>query len=138
MPAASERPEVAAVRDVVARLTAAWRGERFEQIPDLLHEDVVFESPGLASRVVGRAACADSYRQFMSAATVLEYVEHSLSIETWGATAVATTHCEMAWEMDGQSQRESVHDVLVLAERAGRWQVVWRTLVPIAPAAPPA
>ena len=132
MPASSERPEVAQIRDVVTRLTTAWRGERFEEILDLLHEDVVFENPGFSGRLVGKAACADSYRQFMSAATVLEYVEHSLSIETWGATAVATTHCEMAWEMDGQAQREGGHDVLVLAHRAGRWQVVWRTLVPTA------
>lgn len=121
------------IREVLARLTSAWLDKRFEEILDLLHEDVVFESPGFSGRLTGRAACVDSYRQFMASARVLEYVEHSVSIETWGATAVATTHCEMTWEMDGQSQREAGHDVLVLARSAAdRWQVVWRTLVPIA------
>jgi len=130
MPPGKGESAEAQVRDVVARLTAAWRERRFEEMLDLLHEDVVFESPGMSSRSQGRRACVDTYREFMSAATVLDYVEYDLTVHVWGATAVATTHCEMAWEMAGQSQREAGHDVLLLAHQAGRWQVVWRTLVP--------
>lgn len=132
MPARDERAEVAQIRDVVSRLTAAWREQRFEAMTELLHEEVIFENPGFNGRIEGRRACVDSYRQFMASATVIEYVEHATTIEVWGATAVARTHWEMAWRHDGQSQREDGHDVLVLTRDGTRWQVVWRTLVPTA------
>ena len=132
MPARDERAEVVQIRDVVSSLTAAWREQRFDAITELLHEKVVFENPGFSGRIEGRRACVDSYRQFMAAATVLEYVEHGLVIEAWGATAVARTHWEMAWRLDDQSHREDGHDVLVLTRDGGSWQVVWRTLVPTA------
>jgi len=132
MPGRDERAEVAQVRDVVSRLTAAWREQRFEAMTELLHEEVVFESPGFSGRIQGRRACVDSYRQFMAAATVLEYVEHAVAVQTWGATAVARTHWEMAWRQGDASQREDGHDVMVLTRDGGNWQVVWRTLVPTA------
>jgi Domain of unknown function (DUF4440) len=125
-----ERAEVAQIRDVVSRLTVAWREQRWDDMTDLLDEEVVFENPGFSGRLEGRAACVDSYRQFMAAARVLDYIEHGLAIDTWGNTAVARTHWEMAWELDGQSQREAGHDILVLTQKGGRWMVAWRTLVP--------
>ena len=87
----------------------------------------MFESPGFSGRVEGRRACVDSYRQFMSSAQDVEYVEHDVAVQTWGTTAVARTHWEMAWRQGDGAQREDGHDVLLLTRDGGRWQIVWRT-----------
>jgi ketosteroid isomerase-like protein len=119
-----------AVRDVLVRLTAYWREGRIDEVAALLHEDVVFVQPGFGTRAEGRAACADTYRQFYESAKVIDYGESNLSIDTWADTAVATYRYLMEWEMAGKRSRETGNDVIVLVCREGRWGVVWRTLVP--------
>jgi ketosteroid isomerase-like protein len=118
-----------AVRELLQRLTAAWRSGRFEELDEILHEDVVFVAPGFAGRIGGRKECVATYRQFSEAAQIMEYVEEPPAIEAWANTAVATCGFEMSWEMDGESHRETGHDILVLELLDGRWQIVWRTLV---------
>jgi hypothetical protein len=127
----SDRAQQSEIRGVLSRLTAAWREERFDELEDILHQSVVFVQPGFTSRVEGRTGCVDTYRQFMSAAKVLDYVERDVAIDVWGGTAVATYRYQMAWEMDGKAHRQEGHDVFIFVREESRWQVVWRTTIPL-------
>ncbi len=129
----SDRAQQSEIRGVLSRLTASWREERFDELEDILHQSVVFVEPGFRGRIEGKTACVDSFRQFMSAAKVVDYVERDVVIDVWGTTAIATYGFEMTWEKDGKSYRDAGHDVLVFAREESRWQVVWRTMVPLEP-----
>ena len=124
-----EDPTLREVKEAVAQLTAAWRERRFSDIEPLLDEQAVFVAPRFARRREGRAACVDSYRQFMSVAEVTEYAQHDLVVDVWGGTATVTYRFDMAWKMWGVAHREVGHDILVLARGDRGWRVVWRTMV---------
>ena len=117
------------VKAVVVQLTAAWRERRFGDLEQLLDEEAVFVSPRFSRRREGRAACVETYRQFMAVAEVVEYGQHDLTIDVWGGTATVSYAFEMAWKMWGVGHREAGHDVLVLARGERGWRIVWRTLV---------
>ncbi len=129
----SDRAQQSEIRGVLSRLTAAWREERFDELEDILHQSVVFVQPGFSSRAEGRKSCVDTYRQFMSTARVVDYVERDVAIDVWGGTAVATYYFDIAYEMDGKSRRDTGHDVFVFVREESRWQVVWRTLIALEP-----
>ena len=127
----SERAHQSEIRGVLSRLTAAWSEERFDELEDILHQSVVFVQPGFAGRVEGRTNCVDTYRKFMSSAKVLDYTERDVTIDVWGSTAVATYVYDMAWEAEGKSRRERGRDLFVFIREESRWQLVWRTMIPI-------
>jgi hypothetical protein len=118
------------VADALARLSAAWRGRRYDELAALLDEHVVLAAPGFVGRREGRDAVVESYREFMERATITEYREGAPTIDVWGDTAVAAYHWEMAWRSGGVPNRGSGHDVLVLrrAPDDGAWRAVWRTM----------
>jgi hypothetical protein len=117
------------VRDVLSRLSAAWQERRWADLESLLDEEVVFVTPGFGTRFRGRAACADSYRQFMQQAALLAYEETDLQVDDFGSTAIATFRWKMRWSSQGTSSDESGHDVFVLREQASVWRVIWRTMI---------
>jgi len=129
----SDRAQQSEIRGVLSRLTAAWREERFDELEDILHQSVVFALPGFTNRVEGRTACVDTYRRFMSNARVVDYLERDTAVDVWGGTAVATYYYDIAYEMDGKSHRDTGHDVFVFVREESRWQVVWRTMIPVEP-----
>jgi Domain of unknown function (DUF4440) len=87
-------------------------------------------APGFQARIEGRAACIRSYDDFLAAATVDEFDPSEPSVDICGDTAVATFGWEMAWSTNGQSHRESGHDLFVFSRENGRWWAVWRTMLP--------
>jgi len=116
----SDRAQQSEIRGVLSRLTAAWREERFDELEDILHQSVVFALPGFTNRVEGRTACVDTYRRFMSNARVVDYLERDTAVD-------------IAYQMDGKSHRDTGHDVFVFVREESRWQVVWRTMIPVEP-----
>jgi uncharacterized protein (TIGR02246 family) len=117
-----------AVRDVVAKINAAWRLRRFDGLAECFHEDAVIVGPGYVEMARGREKCVESYRDFASSATVLSYSESTPSLWIWEATAVCTYSWEMQYQSQGGVSHEAGTDQLVLALVDGRWQVVWRYL----------
>jgi ketosteroid isomerase-like protein len=123
----TSKDEVAAAADA---FSAAWRSGRLEALEGLVDPEVVFVQPGGSSRIEGRAACIDSFRGFLAAATIERYQEGDRQIDVNGNTAVVTYRWTMAWRRAGQDHRESGRDLLVLGRRDGRWRITWRTLLP--------
>ena len=126
------------VRALLARLDAAWRAERWEELGRCFDPQVVIAVPGLAARAEGCHAVVESYRAFMERSTLVRYHAAPPVVEVWGDTAVGTMGWEMVWESEGTPHHETGHDVLVCRRAPGAadgWVVVWRTQVPGAPAA---
>lgn len=119
------------VWDVLQRINAAWLHGELENLPGVLHERMVIVPPGFQQRIEGAEACAQGYEAFARAATVESYAESDASVEVYGATAVVSYHYELTYTMEGTHYQDVGHDVYVFAHEDGRWQAVWRTLVPV-------
>jgi hypothetical protein len=78
------------VREVIARIDAAWRLKKFDGLDECFHEDAVIVGPGYAEFGRGRAKCAESYREFAANAAVLAYHESGYALRVWQTTAVYT------------------------------------------------
>lgn len=126
--------EQRAVWQALQQLNAAWLHGELEHLADVLHEHMVIVPPGFSQRIEGRAACAEGYEDFARMARVQSYSEADATVDVQGSTAVVNYRYEMTYEMDGATYQDSGHDLYVFVHEDGRWQALWRTLVPAAPA----
>ena len=76
-------------------------------------------------------ACAEGYREFARSASVQSYEEADVRVEVFGAAAVVSYRYDLTYVMDGESFQDTGHDLYVFQQENGRWQAVWRTLVPL-------
>lgn len=119
----------AAVAAAYARLSAAWRNARYDELAAALDEHVVMALPGFAGRVEGRDALVQGYRDFMQRATLTHYDEGPPDVDVWGDTAVVTCRWEMRWLDGGEENRAAGHEAFVFRRTAGgEWRAVWRTM----------
>jgi uncharacterized protein (TIGR02246 family) len=117
-----------AVREVIARINAAWRERRYEDLCQMFAEDMVFALPGFGGRLAGRDAIVASYREFMERVTLTAYREDGLVVDAWGNAAVASYRWDMAWLAGGVPNHETGHDVFVFRHKNGVWLAIWRTM----------
>jgi ketosteroid isomerase-like protein len=117
-----------AIREVIAKIDAAWRLKQFDGLDECFHKDVVIVGPNYVEMACGREQCAESYREFATNAEVLSYRESSHALRTWETTAVYTFAWEMQYQRQESPRRESGTDQLVFELAQSRWQLVWRCL----------
>lgn len=125
------RGAVSEVADTMAKLSAAWRERRYNDLAQFLATDMVFALPGFGGRLEGSAAVVASYKEFMDRVTLTKYEESLPAVDVWGDSAVATFSWEMHWLAGGVPNHECGHDVFVLrrANASAPWRAVWRTMV---------
>jgi uncharacterized protein DUF4440 len=116
------------IQQIIKNINQAWLMERFEELDQYLHPEVIYVQPKSAGRLEGRAACVSSYRDFVSQATIREYRDGQAQVNLFGSTAVATYPFHILYELAGESYRENGYDTLVFAKNEGVWRVVWRTI----------
>ncbi len=99
-------------------------------MPALFHDRAVIVDSTHQRLSLGRDACVESYRQFVTAAKVEEYGEGEPTIDVFGAAAVVVYPFTIRYELNQHTYSETGSDCLVL-ERGGAagWVVVWRQLV---------
>lgn len=114
------------VRDVIARIDAAWRLKQFDGLDQCFHEAAVIVGPGYVEFASGREECAESYREFARNAAVLSYSESSHILRTWETIAVYTFAWNMQYQREQGPKRETGTDQLVFEFAQGRWQLVLR------------
>lgn len=119
-----------AVLEALRGITASWRSRRFEDLESYLRPDVIYIAPGFAARLDGRDACIASYRDFLDAATVHEYIESDAVVDLFGDSAVATYRYDIDYSLGGDRYRESGRDVFVFTRVEKGWRAAWRILVP--------
>ena len=116
----------AAIRAVLDRIDAAWRSKEFDALEECFDENATIVGPGYAVFASGGKACADSYREFASNASVIDYAESDHQLRVWGATAIQTFTWRMTYRREGGPKSESGTDQRVLARDVDAWRVVFR------------
>lgn len=128
----STAPDADIVRDLVERISTAWREKRYAELGQYFDERMVMTGPGINGRVQGREACVGTFEQFLEGVTITRFSQDALRIDVWGNTAVATYAWEMAWQTGGPPSEEKGHDVFVFTRAAfgsePPWRAVWRTM----------
>jgi ketosteroid isomerase-like protein len=117
------------IRGLLKSINEAWVQGRAEELAEYFHADMVIVAPGFQGVEKGRAACINSYRDFVSQAKVHEYTESDATVDVWGDTGVATYRFHIVYDMGGATYRESGWDIFVFGREGGTWRAVWRTLV---------
>ena len=114
------------IRSVLARIDAAWRRKQFSSLTDCFHPDAVIVGPGNAVFAQGREACAESYKEFATNASVLNYDERNHELRVWETTAVYTFAWSMTYQREHGPQTEAGTDEIVLTREEDQWMVVFR------------
>lgn len=113
---------------MIRRMNELWHGKRYDDMAELLAEDVVIAPPGSDMRIRGRDAYIQSYRDYDAAATTHEFESGEPEIDVTGDVAVAVCPFTVAYELKGAKYRETGAETLVLSRSAAGWRVAWRTM----------
>ena len=116
------------IRQVIDRIHDLWFKKEYDEIGDLLSEDVVIATPGFGKRIHGRAAYVQSYRDYDQSAITREFSPGVPEIDVVGGTAVAVCPFYVVYELEGKEYQEKGRDILVFSRAAGEWKVAWRTM----------
>lgn len=117
----------AAIRTVLSRLDAAWRDKKLDGLEDCFDENAIIVGPTYTTQyATGRAACADSYREFARNQAIIGYAESNHELHSWPDTAVYSFSWEITFQLGHGPQQESGTDQLVLSRFGDRWRVVFR------------
>ncbi len=119
-------PAERAIREILAKIDAAWRNKEFDGLEQCFHEYAVIVGPDYVEYANGRNKCAESYREFATNADVLDYSEESHNLRIWETVAVYTFQWRMTYRRDGGPKQEQGTDQLVLQQGPEGWQVAWR------------
>lgn len=113
----------------VQRLNAAWRLQQLDSLPPLFHERAVIVDAAHQRLAVGRAACVESYRAFVTSATVEAYEAGPPTVDQFERSAAVTYPFEIRYTTQGKTYTEAGTDCLLLERSATDWVVVWRQLI---------
>ena len=130
MASASEPNDREEIQALVRKINEAWLGGRSDVLNQCFADDVVIRGPAFEVLARSKDACVKSYEDFIRQATVGEFKALDPAIDLWGATAVATSSWEIAYQMNGRDYHEFGHDLLVFTRQDARWWVVWRAVLP--------
>jgi len=117
------------IRHVIQQINNLWMNKKYNEMSDLLSEDVVIALPGFEGRIQGKKAYIQSYRDYDKSAITHEFSSSEPDIDIMGDTAVAIYTFYVRYELNGKSYRENGRDLLVFSLSSGKWCVVWRTVL---------
>lgn len=120
------------VRQFIVNLQECWQAGEVDRIADFYHPGVVLLPPDLGAAIRGRDAVVDSYRQFLSAATLERFDITALEVfdfDIAGGNAPCMVHLgfEIAYELTGERYVDKGLEVYAVADDGGRPCIVWRT-----------
>jgi ketosteroid isomerase-like protein len=123
------------ISGLIKSLSAAWRENQFDRLDPLFDDKVVFQDSEGHRLAEGKAACIQSYRDFIAIAKVLSYEEESPDMVWVAGVTIANYRWRIDYEMNGTNFHDEGRDWLALEKQGGTWRVTWRLMVPSA--APP-
>ena len=118
-----------AVRQSLDHLNAAWRENRFADLPPFFDEDIITKGPGLQTITRGRVALVNSYIDFMGKWVITAYEESNHVIDVNQSSACASYDWSMSWEQSGKRESASGHEMFVFELRNGQWIAVLRVIL---------
>lgn len=119
------------IRQLLKKINEAWVNGHPEELEEYFHEDMVIAQSGLQAQGTGKKACVDSYKEFITHASILGLKESDHHIGVWGDTAVASYKFELEYEINGAKHHDSGVDLFIFTRQRGNWRAVWRTILPL-------
>ena len=119
------------IEQFVRDLNQAWRDQRYEDLYDYFHDDVVMLPPGASEPVVGIEPMIQSYRQFGAVGTMHAFTIASVAVYRYGATAMCHMQFEVDYEIAAERCREAGLEVYAIDVSGNRPRVVWRAQIPM-------
>ena len=120
------------IKELINALNEAWPNEDYDEVREMLDEEVVFVNPDYSMEVTGRDHCADTFRQFMETASLNQVEVSEPNVHVWDNTAIGHYEFSIQYELDGEVHEEQGTDILVFVKRDEGWKIVWRGLGNIA------
>ena len=90
------------------RLNAGWRLHELDALPALFHERAVIVDAAHQRLAMGRAACVESYRAFVTSVTVETYQEGPPTVDRFEGSAVVTGPRQADALPKGSAQRQGM------------------------------
>jgi ketosteroid isomerase-like protein len=118
-----------AVPPSASEFNRMWLERRFEDLTQILADDIIMRGPQLVELGRGRDICVESYRKFMDSAEVLEFSQTNESANAWGDTAAVTYQWTMTYSQAGETKRDEGQELLVFTYLAGQWKLVLRVIL---------
>ncbi len=119
------------IRQLLRSINDAWSKGHPEELEEYFHENMVIVQIGSQGGGRGKRECVDSYKGFVSHATIREFKESNHDIVVWTNTAVASYKFEMTYEIGGETHNDSGYDLFAFSREKGKWLAVWRTILPV-------
>jgi ketosteroid isomerase-like protein len=130
----TQSPDNVQIAGLIKSLNSAWREKQFDRLEPLFAETVVVQNSEGHRLVEGKAACIQSYRDFMAIAKVLAYEEEEPDIILGSRSAIANYGWRIEYDMNGTNFDDKGRDWLAFEKQDGTWRVVWRLLIQAASA----
>lgn len=125
-----ERDDHEEIRRLLSKINEAWLRGHTQELNNCFHDDVVVKGPEFQEMARGREACVRSYEDFIRLATVREFKAPQPVVDVFGSMAVAVGPWEISYTTSDKDYHESGHDLMILTREEGKWQVVWRAVLP--------
>jgi hypothetical protein len=121
---------IADLKATIHQINHAWLNGEFEKLNELFHDEIQIVGPDLTIMGQGKAACINSYVDFISRVKILDYHESNPQIFRWGDTAIAWYRYQIKWETAGKFFTDSGQDLFVFSRIGGKWLAIWRKVMP--------
>jgi ketosteroid isomerase-like protein len=121
-----------AVAAAMRRINKAWLDRRTEDLLPLFHPEIAMAFPGFGGRAAGRDEIIGGFADFCENATVHEFRESDLQVDTAGDVGVVSFVYEMVYEREGTRYRAIGRDLWVFSRRGVEWLAVWRAMLDVA------
>jgi ketosteroid isomerase-like protein len=121
------------ITGVIRSLSQAWRERQFDRLEPLFAEAIVFQDSEGHRLLEGKAACIQSYRDFMGVAKVLGYEEDEPDLIPFAGFVIATYRWHIDYEMNGSKLHDEGCDWLALAKQDRTWRINWRLSLTLPP-----
>jgi uncharacterized protein (TIGR02246 family) len=121
-------PDQKDVWELVRQINAAWREGQPERLLEHFHDQMVIVGTSGTRYGVGKLACVESYRNFITSAEITHFEETDPSVDVFGTVAIVNYRFEIEYAMGGKTHQETGRDTFVLERINDKWLAVWRQL----------
>ena len=118
------------IEKLINRMNDDWMNDRFENLDQYFHNQVVMIQPGTHKKLTGREAMVDSYRKFKEEAEVYEFRIKDFRIDVFEETAIALYTFRIKYRIETTNYDEKGLEILVFNRHNDKWQIVWRNQQP--------
>ena len=117
------------IEHLIEAFNTGWTRGDFNAVESVLHENVIFIAPDLATEIVGKEACLETIKAYTSNANTLSFEVEKQKINVWHQTANISMNYNIEYFMNGKKYREKGKEFWTLSKENNAWKIVWRATV---------